>query len=296
MVKIKSGFLGERAIVLPAPIVEEFKTDSLGKLLSISDIGFYPNAAYHFRSRTASEAEQNILIYCLDGEGWFETRGIKYKVQANHFFILPKGKAHAYGSTKDKTWTIYWIHFDGTHADFFANDFDKPVHIPPEKDSRIEERIRLFEEIFSTLKNGYSKSNLQYTVTVLFHFLGSVKFLGTYRAATTNVLQTANTTDDAIHFMRENISRQLTLNDLSAFAGLSPSHFSSVFREKTGYSPLSYFSHLKIQEACHLLDFTTYKVNQISQMTGYSDPLYFTRIFTKTMGISPREYRSLKKG
>jgi len=33
MVKIKSGFLGERAIVLPAPIVEEFKTDSLGRLL-----------------------------------------------------------------------------------------------------------------------------------------------------------------------------------------------------------------------------------------------------------------------
>ena len=296
MTKIKSGFLGERAIVLPASIVDEMRLDDVGNLLYITDIGFYPNAAHHFRSRTASEAAQYVLMYCFEGEGWYEIEGVRQKVQSNHLFILPKGKAHAYGTSLHKTWTIYWIHFDGQTADFFADGFDKPIEISPKKDSRIEERIRLFEEIFGTLKNGYSKTNLQYTVSVLFHFLGSVKFLGSYRSSTYNAQFERDTPDEAIHFMRENISKRITLNELSAYVGLSPSHFSTVFKEKTGYSPLNYLSQLKIQEASHLLDFTNYKINQISQMSGFEDPLYFSRIFTKTMGVSPREYRNKKKG
>jgi YesN/AraC family two-component response regulator len=38
------------------------------------------------------------------------------------------------------------------------------------------------------------------------------------------------------------------------------------------------------------------KINQISIMIGFDDPFYFSRIFTKTMGVSPTEYRSKKKG
>jgi len=56
MVKIKSGFMGERAIVLPAPIIEDLKNDGLGCLLHITDIGFYPKADFHFRKRTKEEA------------------------------------------------------------------------------------------------------------------------------------------------------------------------------------------------------------------------------------------------
>lgn len=296
MTKIKSGFLGERAIVLPSSIVNELKNDLFTHLLYITDIGFYPNASNHYRLRKTSEANQYVFIYCFDGEGWFDINGLKQKVSSNQFFILPKGKAHAYGTSPLKTWTIYWIHFDGEQADFFADGFEKPFEISPEKDSRIEDRLRMFEEIFSTLRNGYSKTNLHYTSTLFFHFLGSVKFLNSFRSATATETQTRDTTEEAIHFMRENISKRLTLNEIATFVGLSPSHFTTVFKEKTGYTPLNYLIQLKTQEACHLLDFTNYKVNQISQMIGYDDPLYFSRLFTKIMGVNPRTYRAKKKG
>lgn len=296
MTKIKSGFLGERAIVLPLSVVTELKNDAFTRQVYITDIGFYPNASNHYRSRKGSEASQYVFIYCFEGEGWFETNGIKQKVTANQFFILPKGKTHAYGTSQRKTWTIYWIHFDGDKAGFFAEGFEKPVDISPEKDSRIEDRLRMFEEIFSTLRNGYSKSNLHYTTALFFHFLGSVKFINSFRAATVTEGQTRNAAENAIHFMRENISKRLSLKEIAQFAGLSPSHFTAVFRDTTGHTPLNYFMQLKTQEACHLLDFTNYKINQISQMTGYDDPLYFSRLFTKTMGISPSDYRKQKKG
>jgi len=298
MAKIKSGFPGERAIVLPAPVIDEFKTTSLGALLHITDIGFYPNAGFHFRKRSPEEALQFILMYCIEGEGWYEIDNQVQKVSANQVFVLPKAKAHSYGSNRKNPWTIYWIHFDGEKAGFFAEGLDKPLLISPEKDSRMEERFKLVEEIFSTLKNGYSRSNLDYSITALFYFFGSLKYLTTYRAVnqTGKPQQVREVADEAIHFMRENVRKRLTLKDIAAYVELSPSHFSTLFQSKTGYSPLNYFNHLKIQEACHHLDFSEMKINQISMLVGFDDPFYFSRLFTKTMGTSPSEYRERKKG
>ena len=50
------------------------------------------------------------------------------------------------------------------------------------------------------------------------------------------------------------------------------------------------------RKACHYLDFTNMKINQISPLVGIDDTFYFSRLFTKIMGISPTEYRAHKKG
>jgi len=298
MAKIKSGFMGERAIVLPSPIIDEFKNTDLGVLLHITDIGFYPKAGFHFRKRTKEEVSQYILMYCVEGDGWFEVDNQVQKVGANQIFVLPKAKAHSYGCSIKNPWTIYWIHFDGEKAAFFSEGLVKPLLISPEKDSRLEDRFKLFEEIFSTLKNGYSKNNLEFSTTALFYFFGSLKYLSTYRACNNfnQQYQKRDTTDEAIHFMRENIVKRLTLKEIADYVGFSPSHFSFLFQSKTGYSPLNYFIHLKIQEACHHLDFSDMRINQVSMLVGFEDPFYFSRIFTKTMGSSPSDYRKKKKG
>jgi AraC-like DNA-binding protein len=298
MARIRSGFLGERAVILPAPIVNEYRATEMGSSLHITDIGFYPKASYHYRKRTTQEASQYILIYCTEGEGWFEWNGQVQKVGANQVFILPKGQAHRYGCKRSASWTIYWIHFDGKLAGFFAEGFEKPLQVDPEKDSRIEERFRLFEELFATLKNGYSRNNLEFSSSALVYFLGTLKYLSTYRAGnpSEHVETQRDVADEAIHYMRENVHKRLKLNDIARFVGYSSSHFSTLFQEKTGHAPHNYFNHLKIQEACHYLDFTEMKVNQISLLMGFDDPFYFSRIFTKTMGVSPSEYRLTKKG
>ena len=123
MAKIKSGFMGERAIILPTPVVDEFKNTDLRSLLHITDIGFYPKASFYFRKRTKQESVQYILTYWIEGEGWYEVYGLIEKVTANQVFILPKAKAHTYGSKSKNPWTIYWIHFDGEKAVFFQKDW-----------------------------------------------------------------------------------------------------------------------------------------------------------------------------
>ena len=292
----KEGFKGERSIIIPASIVQNLKIDLFGKDLHITHIGYYPQAYLHLRERKKEDVIQFILIYCIDGEGWFELNGKRELVIPHQFFILPKGIAHKYGSNPTKPWTIYWMHFDGEKAAFFAVGFDHPIDISPNSNSRIQERLQLFEEIFNTLSKSLSMNNIYYSITSLFHFLGSMKFLGEYRQSVELTTRKKDCIDEVIHFMHENIERKLTLDDLARQAGLSTSHLSLLFHKKTYYSPLQYLNHLRIQKACQLLDFTDMKINQISPKIGFEDSLYFTRIFKKNMGMSPSEYRLQKKG
>lgn len=297
MPRIREGFKGERAVVLPAFLIEELKQDVLGRELYITDIGYYPNASFHYRQRSSEEAGEYVLIYCVEGEGWFELENRRHKVTANQFFILPERQAHAYGSNAKNPWTIYWIHFNGLKAAFFSSGFDKPRDITPQQHSRIKERLGLFEEMYASISSGYSKNYMLYATTSLFHFLGSMKFMGEYRdCGSMGGHDSKDVVQLAIHFMKENLNKKISLAEIAREVKLSVSYFSNLFEEKTGSSPLRYLIYLRIQEACHYLDFTNLKINQISPLVGYDDSLYFSRLFTKTMGMSPSEYKNKKKG
>ena len=66
MIKRKDGFSGERALVLPAPIVKELEQDVVASMLHITDIGYYPKAWCHFRERS-EPINQYVFIYLLYG-------------------------------------------------------------------------------------------------------------------------------------------------------------------------------------------------------------------------------------
>ena len=147
MMRLKDGFDGERALVLPQLITQFMEKDPLLAALHITDIGYYPKASHHFRERT-TPINQFVFIYCIDGAGWYRVNGYTYEVHENQYFILPAGMPHAYGADEGNPWTIYWIHFKGTLASCYAKNAAQPMEILPEKHSRINNRINLFEEIF----------------------------------------------------------------------------------------------------------------------------------------------------
>lgn len=295
MVKRKDGFSGERALVVPHSIIEEMEKHPLMAPLHITDIGYYPKAEYHYRERR-EPITQYILIYNVEGRGWYQLDGQKYEVKSNQYFILPAGKPHAYGSYENEGWTIYWIHFKGSLAEHYAQGASKPIDILPTIDSRINTRMDLFEEIYHTLEMGYSRENLLYACSCFAHYLGTLRYLQSYRNASYNDSISSDPIMITVHYMKENIGKKVTLQELADNLGYSASHFSAIFTQRMGNSPLNYFNQLKIQKACQLLDFTDMKINQVCFKVGIEDNFYFSRLFRKIMGMSPQAYKQMKKG
>jgi len=103
----------------------------------------------------------------------------------------------------------------------------------------------------------------------------------------------SQTSRDAI---RDDPARARRLEELASEAGLSVPHFSTLFRRQTGYAPIDYLIRQRVREACRLLDTTSGSISMIANAVGYQDPYYFTRMFRRIMGCSPRAYRKQLKG
>lgn len=291
--RIRDGFNGERSIVMPKMLVEMMREDPLMSSLHITDIGYYPHAENHYRERKEPISEY-VFIYCVEGKGWFETGGVRHQVHADSYFILPAGRAHSYGADGDDPWTIYWIHFSGTHASVYAAETEELHSVKPSVDSRIRTRTNLFEEIYGVLDEERGIESLRYAMSLFHHYLGSLRYLRQYRHAQ-KMTDDKDIVDAAIHFMNENIEKSITLAELASFTGYSTSYLSVVFRKRTGYSPQNYFNMLKVRHACKWLDDTDVKINTVCHKVGIHDPYYFSRLFSKVMGVSPKNYRNREK-
>jgi AraC-like DNA-binding protein len=81
--------------------------------------------------------------------------------------------------------------------------------------------------------------------------------------------------DSAILYMQEHINENITFSQLSSRYNYSPSRFSSLFRQRTGYAPIDYFIQMKRQKASQQLDFTDKSVKDIALSMGFEDPYYF---------------------
>jgi AraC-like DNA-binding protein len=98
--------------------------------------------------------------------------------------------------------------------------------------------------------------------------------------------------ESTLTFLHENFHRNVSLAEMAEQAGLSVTHFSFLFKQQTGYSPVDYFIHVKMQRACTLLTLQPKTINEIAYELGYEDPYYFSRIFKKVVGVSPNYYRA----
>ncbi|NEW80938.1 MAG: AraC family transcriptional regulator [Mariniphaga sp.] len=286
--KKEDGFPGQISFVLPEKIIGLIKGNPLISDLYLTDIGYYPQASHHFRERPTGSA-QFILIYCIEGQGEIRLGETSHLVLADHYFIIPAGMTHAYHSDVQNPWSIYWIHFSGAKAGLFARQACQCLQIDRSKTSRISDRIDLFAEILRNLDRGFSIETLEYINLCLNYLLASFTHLSQFR-----LVKQAGENDpiaQSINFMLENLRKKLKLGDIARETGLSASHYSRLFLNRTGHPPIDYFIQLKIQRACRLLDNSGWTIADVSRETGFDDQFYFSRVFRKVMDMSPAEYR-----
>ena len=147
--------------------------------------------------------------------------------------------------------------------------------------------------MYKTLELGYSYENLLFVNMCLSQFISY--FIHNSKHFASKNIETNDCVDKAILYMQENIQKNISLQQLSSIYNYSPSRFSALFKQKTGYAPIDYFIQMKMQRASQKLDLSNDSVKAIAIEMGFDDPYYFTRRFTKIIGVSPTKYRSMQK-
>ena len=100
-----------------------------------------------------------------------------------------------------------------------------------------------------------------------------------------------NPVKQAIRFIKEKYMEECGLAKVAAHVHLNPSYFSNLFKKETGEGVTGYIQNLRVQKAKILLKSTDMKIFEIAQAIGFNDSNYFTHMFNKIAGISPKEYR-----
>ncbi len=98
-----------------------------------------------------------------------------------------------------------------------------------------------------------------------------------------------------IGFMKENLSKNLSIDDICAVLHYNRSYIFRQFKKSTGYSVMSYFNKLKIDHAKRLLRETDLSVAAISESLGFESSNYFSKIFKKYSNYTPSTYRKIRR-
>lgn len=285
--------LGRLRIEIPKTVLKSrVQNNPLLQHLYICSLGYYPKAEGHYTYRKKGLPE-NFLFYCIDGSGWYKIGDKKYEVNANEFFILPQNVEHAYGSTSEKPWSIYWIHFGGEGLSFFNSMNAVQENYKPQFIKSNADIFSLFAKMYKSLELGYSTDNLAFSNMCLSQFI--TLFIYNSKHTTVSTTDKVDAIESAVLYMQEHINENISLNDLSRQYNYSPSRFSNLFKQKTGYAPIDYFIQMKMQKASQQLDLTDKSVKEVAFSLGFDDPYYFSRRFSKIMGMSPTKYRSIHK-
>lgn len=285
---IKEGFIGQKLLIIPNNIISKIRSMPLANFLYVTDIGYFPNAKHHQRQRQKG-SNQYILIYCVEGKGWIKIHKKLHHVSPNQFIIIPKDTPHKYGADQDIPWSIYWMHFDGTMAGNMYNKYSNSSPSAAVTVPFIDERLSLFKQIIDILNSGFNEEKIQYASLTSLNFLSTFIFSDLH--ITTDPQANDSLVDEIIHYLNENIHKSVNTDEIVDKFNYSPSYLFSLFKKKTGYSIIHFFNLMKIQKACEYLTFSDLSVKEICYKMGFQDPLYFSRLFKKYMGVAPTDYR-----
>jgi AraC-like DNA-binding protein len=100
----------------------------------------------------------------------------------------------------------------------------------------------------------------------------------------------------ALSFMSRSMNRTLSARQIAGSVSMSVAHFYRLFQSHFKLSPVRYHTRMKMEWACQQLAFTSIPVKQIAYDCNYTDTAYFSNVFKKLIGLSPRAYRRRNQG
>ena len=280
----RDGFRGEKMIVLPTESFQDYVEHPLVRRLYLTDVGVFPHAQHHFRERKDG-IEEYIYMYCMEGSGTIEVEGTSYILHANQAFCIPRFHGHRYYASEKDPWSILWVHFKGTDTGYYPLEECRLINFNSQNATN---RMQfLFELLFRVLESNYTLGNFIYISQILEMILSETY----YREKHNTTLEQNKHVTNVIRYRYKHLNENLTLEQVVDEFELSKSYLNAIFQKYTQHAPMDFFISLKMKRACQLLRASDSYIYEVAQKLGYADQYYFSRIFKKVVGMSPKEYR-----
>lgn len=232
-----------------------------------------------------------ILNMTSEGQGTVFSGDKAFHVKAGELLLFPSATPHFYHRKQGcVSWFHHWIYFrpKGVWADLLQWHENRhgvyltqalPAHI-------INELEKLFTEITSVSKSGKAYHD-DLALNLLEQLLIRCKVSQpdiVNKRMDPRIIEIINT-------LSMNLNKDFSNKDLADSVYLSSSRLGHLFLDEVGLTLSQWRIDQRITRAKQLLVTTNHTINQISIMVGYDDPLYFSRIFKRKAGVSPKQYR-----
>ena len=227
------------------------------------------------------------LLYIASGRAHFYFDGKPTVVEAGNMVLYRPREEQRYYYGADQT-EVYWVHFTGNNVTNLLRSYGltnkKVFHCG--SGAEYQNLFRSMIKELQMCQDGYEEM-LEICLRQIFiklqrHFKSSLNFDNSHAF---------EEIDNAISYFCEHYNEPINIDDYAKENHFSTSWFIRNFKLYTGITPKQYILKKRIYNAEALLQNTQYNINEIAQIIGYDNPLYFSRVFQKTKGMSPSEYR-----
>ena len=228
------------------------------------------------------------ILYVANGKTHFWFDGREEIVSTGHMVLYKPEEIQKYVYYLEDNPEVFWIHFTGRDVKnilaYHGISLDEHVFycgvLPDYK--------ALFRKIIQELqlcRYGYE----DYIVSLFKDILLLVDRQQHEQKKTTGNVQ--EQIERAAAYFNENYNTKISIDDYAESLHISTNGFIHNFKQYAGMSPAQYILSLRMVNAQSLLERTTYNIKEISEIVGYENPLYFSRVFKKEIGKSPVQYR-----
>ena len=229
------------------------------------------------------------LFYVTDGEGWFCTEEKAYPISKNQMILVNPKVRHTERSSE--THNMHYIVLGIDHLQLYfdqAQDFGSFQIFS--LSTRYDEILSILHIILEELQK-----HRPFYQEICQHYL-SILLLQVQRFTGQNFTVSAPSQipyecEKAKLYMDKHFCEPITLDSLAAITHWDKFYFSHQFSAAYGIAPISYLLQKRVEHSKQLLETTDYSITQIAEAAGFSSQNYFSQIFRKSTGLSPREYR-----
>lgn len=254
---------------------------------------YYPVSAGHFFGVKGyhlirKNYDSLLITHIISGTFTFVLGGRHISARKGETVFLDCFLPHEYYT--DDSFESIWVHFSGANCrDLYEEIVQNSGNLIKCSDAAHVKKL-LFR-IFDGIAGNTPASELQYSMDLykLFAELSTPLHI-----SSKNKLSYGEQIQDVKRYIAEHLQENLTVRELAESMHMSPSHFSRIFKQQTGFTPYDFVLVSRLNRAKEYLQKTSLSVSEIAYEIGFNSESNFIYFFTSHNGISPSKFRKLK--